>query len=155
MCFPLSPVHVLFWFFVHRAPKRQRIYRAKLFVFFGTIRLYTKFELLMSITFFRNLFLGAGSDGGVPFVVRAVPVCKRSYATHYSPPRDPTPHAGHNWPRGGPKCNRPASLSYSDWRWFATVVTLMILHDLWRRPDHFKLSADFLNLCGLLLYSFG
>jgi hypothetical protein len=54
MCFPLFPVHVLFWFLVQWDPKRQKVYRAKLFVFFGTIRLYTKFELLMSITFFRN-----------------------------------------------------------------------------------------------------
>src|SRR6266481_4510919 len=92
MCFPLFPVHVLFWFLVHRAPKRQRIYRAKFFVFFGTIRLYTKFELLMSITFFRNpLFgnrLGTGSDGCLPFVC-GVPLWQASYAGVCCPTREP------------------------------------------------------------------
>src|SRR6266446_1346520 len=150
MCFPLFPVHVLFWFLVRWAPKRQRIYRAKFFVYFGTIRLYTKFELLMSITFFRNPLFERGSEW--LFTIRVgVPVWQASYAGVCCPTRGP--HLKLSGQRADVR--RPASLSYSDWRWFATVATLMILHDLWRRPDHFNLSADFLNLCGLLLYGFG
>jgi len=88
MCFPLFPVHVLFWFLVHRAPKRQRIYRAKFFVFFGTIDPYTKFELLMSITFLRNPLFEMKKVMAVHrSCARAVPVS--SYATHCSPPRNP------------------------------------------------------------------
>jgi len=96
MCFPLFPVHVLFWFLVHRAPKRQRIYRAKFFVFFGTIRLYTKFELLMSITFFRNPL----------FEMKRVMAVYRSCARRagsqafvrnaLQPAKGPTPQAGRN-----------------------------------------------------------
>src|SRR5436190_4520455 len=123
MCFPLFPVHVLFWFLVYRAPKRQRIYRAKFFVYFGTIRLYTKFELLMSITFFRNpLFEMKRSDGGVPSV--CAPCRLASVRTQRITARQRT-HTSSRAQLGLERANvhRPASLSYSDWRWFAAVVT--------------------------------
>src|SRR5262249_53051076 len=142
-----------FDFLVHWAPKRQRIYRAKFFVFFGTIRLDTKFELLMSITFLKKSLLGNGSDGGLPSVC-AVPVGKRRTQRVCCPTREPRFKPGATEPSAGRRA--PARLAQLHrLEMVVTVVTLTILHDLWRWPDHFNLSADFLNLRGLLPYGFG
>ena len=53
--FFLFPGYVCFGFLGHWTPNRQKIYRAKFFVFFGAGRIDTEFQSLMSILFLRIL----------------------------------------------------------------------------------------------------
>ena len=71
------------------------------------------------------------------------------------PAKGPTLQAGRNWAQSGPTCTGLLRSATAIGDGSLPSLRLMILHDLWRRPDHFNLSADFLNLCGLLLYGFG
>jgi len=52
--FFLFPGYV-FGFLGHWTPNRQKIYRAKFFVFFGAVRIDTEFQSLVSILFLRIL----------------------------------------------------------------------------------------------------
>jgi hypothetical protein len=53
--FFLFPGYVCFGFLGHWTPNRQKIYRAKFFVFFGAVRIDTEFQRLVSILFLRIL----------------------------------------------------------------------------------------------------
>ena len=92
LCFPVTFGFVLFTgILTDKEPTGP-----KFFLCFGTIRLYTKFELLMSITFFRNPL----------FEMKRVMAVYRSCARRagsqafvrnaLQPAKGPTPQAGRN-----------------------------------------------------------